>query len=216
MCQGNIMPAVPDSSKNEGLVRSHELFEELQSDVFKAYELLNDDRSSQFLRRTVVRTIFSLIEGMAEIIKVELRSTLRVEGGSETLSDKELKILGGLSFVPRPEKQKFLPLEDNLKATFKLAAKIWRIDGLRLDCKGEGYRDFLIAKDARNCLTHPRKYYDIQVTDQNMHCHTVAFEWSNGEFRRIFENRGEKLVEGLPPEDREIILGQIKCVTNGA
>ncbi|WP_133493441.1 hypothetical protein [Alcanivorax sp. 24] len=200
------MPTKPDISKKEGLVRTYELFEELQADVTRAYKVLEERRDSQFLRRTTVRAIFALIEASAEIIKSEIRSTLRLEGGKDRLSQKELGVLGGLSITPGPRDQKFLPLEDNLKLTFKLAAKTWGLAEFQLDAGGESYRDFLQAKDARNRLTHPRTYYDIQVTDEDMHCHTVAFYWLCREFNRLFQHRVKFLAEQIPEEDREAFL----------
>jgi hypothetical protein len=161
------VPTRPNISKGEGFVRTYELFEELQADVTRAYEVLEERRDSQFLRRATVRAIFALIEASTEIIKSEIRSTLRLKGGEDHLSEKELGILGGLSITPGPRDQKFLSLEDNLK----LAAKTWGLAEFQLDAGGENYRDFLQAKDARNRLTHPRTYYDIKVTDEDMHCH---------------------------------------------
>jgi len=193
-------------SIGEGFVRTYELFDELQADVLKAYEVLHKEKESQFLRRAVVRAIFALVEAIAEIIKVEVRSTLRLEGGEEALSKKELNVLGGLSITPNPKDQKFLPIEDNLKLTFKIACKIWELNDFQLDTDGENYRDFLRAKDSRNKLTHPRTFYDIQVTDEDMHCHTVTFQWSGNEFKRIFKHRIEKLTTSLPVQDRKAFL----------
>lgn len=210
------MPTRPDISKGDGFVRTYELFEELQADVMRAYKALAEQRDSQFLRRSNVRAIFALMEASLEIIKSEIRSTLRLEGGEDHLSEKELGILGGLSIVPGPENQKFLPLEDNLKFTFKLAAKIWGLREFQLDAGGENYRDFLQAKDARNRLTHPRTYYDIQVTDDDMHCHTVAFQWSCHEFKRLFQHRVKLLSEQLPEEDQKAFLKEFGGPTGGA
>ncbi len=197
------MQTKPDTKLGAGFVRPHELFEQLKADVITAYELLDEQRDSQFLRRAAVRAIFALIEASIEIIKSELRSTLRFKTDKDQLSEKELIALGGLSTTPNPKTQKFLPLEDNLKLTFKLAAKIWSLTEFQLDTSGENYREFLMAKDARNRLTHPKTYYDIQVTDEDMHRHTVAFQWSCDEFKRLFQHRVKFLATQLPQEDQK-------------
>ncbi|RBW42780.1 hypothetical protein DS885_14750 [Psychromonas sp. B3M02] len=199
------MSEIPDISKGEGVVRAYELFEELQADVLKAYEVLDKEKESQFLRRAVVRSVFALVEAIAEIIKVEIRSTLRLEGGKESLSGKELNVLGGLSITPNSKEQKFLPIEENLKLTFKIASKLWGLDDFQFDASGENYRDFLRAKGSRNKLTHPRTFYDIQITDDDMHCHTVTFQWSCNEFKRIFKHRITKLTPSLSTQDTEVI-----------
>lgn len=203
------MPTRPDVSRGKGLVRTYELFEDLQADVIRAYEMLGKRSNSQFLRRTTVRAIFALIEASVEIIKSEVRSTIRVEGGEDHLSKKELEVLGGLSITTRSRDQKLLPLEENLKITFKIAAKIWGLAEFQLDAGGEDYRDFLQAKGARNRLTHPKMYYDTQVSDEDMHCHTVAFRWSCHEFDRLFQNRFRQLLEQLPEEDTKAIINEL-------
>ena len=206
------MPGIPDMSKGEGFVRTYELFEELQTDVLKAYEVLDKEKDSQFLRRAVVRSVFALVEAIAEIIKVEIRSTLRLEGGKEALSKKELRVLGGLSMTPNPKEQKFLPIEDNLKLTFKIASKVWVLNDFQFDASGENYRDFLRAKDSRNKLTHPRTFYDIQITDDDMHCHTVTFQWSSNEFKRIFKHRIAKLTASLSAQDKDVLYNSVEAL----
>jgi hypothetical protein len=56
------MPGSPRLDLGEGFVRQYELIEQLRNDVYDAYETLENERSSQYLRRCVVRAVFSLIE----------------------------------------------------------------------------------------------------------------------------------------------------------
>lgn len=186
------MPGYPRIDKGEGLVRAHELLETLQEDIHSAYTALEANRQSQYLRRCVVRAVFSFIEAVLECIKVELRSNVRLGYYSERdLSQNDLETLGALTLV-RGKSGKFLSLEKNVKRTFKLAAKIWNLD-FRLSTAGEDFQDFLSAKSARNRLTHPRTVYDVEVTDEDMHCHTIAGMWLQSEFRRLFEARLDSL-----------------------
>ncbi len=192
------MPGIP--GKGEGMIRSYDLIEMLQSDIDAAYETLESNKQSQYLRRCVVRAVFSYVEAMVECVKVELRSTIRRGYFKGTLTTKEQETLGSIDvFGARLEK--FMPLEQNIKRTFKLAAKVWGLD-FRLATGGEEFRDFIAAKSARNQLTHPRRLYDIEVTDRDMHCHTIAFLWMQREFRRLFTARVESLAGELPEELR--------------
>lgn len=63
------MPRVPRVDKGEGLIRTYDLLQALGSDIDTAYENLEEDRESQFIRRSVVRAIFSYIEAMIECVK---------------------------------------------------------------------------------------------------------------------------------------------------
>lgn len=199
------MPGYPRIDRGEGLVRSHDLLEALRADIGAAYEALEADRSSQYLRRCVARAVFSFIEAVIECIKIELRSTIRLGRFREDLlSSREIETLGSLSVISAPP-GKFLPLDQNIKRTFKLAAKVWKLN-FRLNTGGEDFRYFLAAKSARNRLTHPRTYYDIEVTDDDMHCYSAAGMWVQGEFLRLFRTQLKSLSETWPEDERNRLL----------
>lgn len=203
------MPGSPRIDKGEGFIRSYELLEELLSDIHVAYETLERDRQSQYLRRCIVRAVFSFIEALVECIKVELRSAVRLGHFTGELTEREPETLGPLSVLAGPGK--FLALDQNVKRTFKLAAKIWGLPAFRLTTSGTDFQDFLAAKRARNRLTHPRTFYDIEVTDSDMHCHTVAGMWMRAEFHRLFDARLEALVASIPEEDRPDFVAHLRA-----
>jgi hypothetical protein len=199
------MPGFPRIDKGEGLIRSHDLLQALLADIAAGYEALEEDRSSQYLRRCTVRAIFSFIEAVVECVKVELRSTVRLGYYPQaSLTAKEQEILGPLALIGA-QAGKFLPLDQNLKRTFKLAAKIWHLD-FRLATGGDDFKEFLCAKSARNRLTHPRTFYDIEVSDHDMHCHAIAGMWVRGEFQRLFSARVESLLSAMSDADRQRLL----------
>jgi len=183
------MPVAP--KMGEGLIRSYDLLEELNNDIIEAYKALEHDRESQYMRRCLVRCVFSYIESVVEIIKVEIRSNLKTGFCKVELTEKEKKVIGSLSLNREGDPR--IGLEDNLKRTFKLAFKIWEIDDYRLDTNGEDYQDFLRAKRARDKLTHPKTYYDTQVTDQDMSDHSIAAQWVRNSFENLFKKRIEQL-----------------------
>lgn len=199
------MPGFPRTDHGEGFVRSGELLQELTDDIDSAYRALEADRGSQYLRRCVVRAIFSFIEAAAEAVKVELRSTIRGGNFADPLSEREAETLGELHIIG-VRNDKFLPLDHNVKRTFRLAGKIWKLRAYRLNTGTEDYQDFLRAKLARNRLTHPKTIYDIEVNDYDMHCHTTAVVWVQTELRRLYLARIEALAEDLPEVDRETFI----------
>lgn len=195
------MPTSPRIDLGEGFIRQQELIEQLRKDVDDAYRTLENERSSQYLRRCVVRAVFSYVEALLECIKWELRSSVRTKCFEGILSEKEKETLGALHVIG-PRNDKFLPLDQNIKRTFRLAAKIWSLKGFRLNTSNEDFQDFLRAKSARNRLTHPKTVYDIQVTDYDMSCHTIAGMWVQSEFQRLMQTRVTTLVDELPEEVR--------------
>jgi hypothetical protein len=185
------LPGLQNFTAGEGFIRTYDLLEALGSDVDMAFKVLDEDKPNQYLRRSVVRAVFSYIEAVIETIKVEIRSSLRLERADLELSKKNSELLGSL-FPISTDKGRQLPLEQNLKSTFKLAAKVWDLD-FRLNSDGEDYRDFVIAKSYRNKLTHPKTYYDIEVTDDDMHYYAVAGMWVQAEFERLMKARVDSL-----------------------
>jgi hypothetical protein len=201
--------AVPGTAQLEkGLIRTYELLEALQKDIDTAYATLEKNRESQYLRRCLVRAVFSYIEALVECIKVELRSTVRTRLYRGELTKKDHETLGPLHVIGA-KTGKFLPLEQNVKRTFRLAAKIWDLRTFRLRTEGQDFQDFLAAKSARNRLTHPRTFYDIEVTDQDMHCHTIAGMWAQAEFKRLFKARVRGLADQLSENDRAALLKEL-------
>jgi len=202
------VPGFPRTDLGEGFVRQQELIEQLREDIASAYGALEECKSSQYLRRCVVRSIFSFIEAAIEAIKWELRSSVRLDEFTGQLSGREKETLGSLHVVGL-RNDKFLPLDQNIKRTFRLAAKIWQLKNFRLNTDGEYFQDFLRAKSARNRLTHPKTVYDIEVTDDDMHCHTIAGMWVQAELFRLFKARIGALAEGLPESDREQFIKEL-------
>ena len=82
--------------------------------------------------------------------------------------------------------------------------------GYKLSTDGEDFKYFKSSKNARNCLMHPRTFYDIQVTDDDMHYHTSTYQWVLGEFGNLFRNRVEALAASLPPEQAELLLKSVE------
>lgn len=202
------MPGTPRIDLGEGFVRQQELIEQLRKDVDDAYMALEKDKTSQYLRQCVVRAVFSFIEALVECVKWELRSSVRLKEFKNALSEKEKETLGSLHVVG-PRNDKFLSLDQNVKRTFRLAAKVWTLKGFRLNTDGEDFQDFLRAKSARNRLTHPKTLYDIEVTDYDMSCHTTAGMWIQSEIQRLMRTRTATLTAQLPKEVRDQFMQDI-------
>lgn len=181
------MPTRPDIQKGEGFTRTSELLEAMQDDIHTAYETLEADRESQYLRRCVVRSVFSYIESMIECVKAEIKSTIRTGQYLGALTEKEMEVIGTLAIV-NGDSGRPMPIDDNIRKTFKIAGKVWDLD-FKLDTRGNDFTTFKIAKASRNRLVHPRTYYDIQVTDDDMADHTIAGMWAQKEFHRLMKAR---------------------------
>lgn len=200
-----------DSTIGKGLIRTFDLLEHLISDVYVAFERLEAERNSQYLRRAVVRTVFSFIEGVVHILKRELRRELRREQDKSILSRREQEVLWETKQRDGESFRIYAATEENLKRTFSMSSKVWELGDYSFDAGGEEYEHFLKAKEARDRLVHPRTYYDIEITDDEMSHIAIAFEWIRSEFVSLWKARVEALAENLPEDVSEQILSEVEA-----
>ncbi|MGA0558280.1 hypothetical protein ACO2Q8_16595 [Larkinella sp. VNQ87] len=195
------MASSPNTSKGEGFVRTYDLLTAIIEDANKAFELLASDQESQFLRRIAIRNVFTYIEASVQIIKFEIKSDVRKNRYKKALSEKDVEFLNEERIKSDGTKEGIMiQIQDNLKGTFKLAKKIWGLNINYLDCSGKQYRYFLKAKHTRNKLTHPRTFYDIEITDDDVSYAAVAFQWTKDGFIKLFEAKVSKILETLPKQ----------------
>lgn len=205
------MASFPNLSKGEGLIRTYDLLEHLTNDVYRAFEVLEEDKGSQFLRRSLVRTVFSFIEGIIHIIKFEIRSEYRLEKTEIDLTRKEKEVLYEEKIGNGETIKIFIATDDNLKKTFNIAKKVWELERYHFNAGGSEYEHFLKAKKARDRLTHPRTFYDVEITDDDMFYMASSFEWIRSEFKSLMSARVEKISEGLPENIRAKLVNANKA-----
>ena len=204
---GVSMASSPDISIREGSTRMYELFEHLLDDVLESYKILESDKESQHLRRAAVRNVFSFIEAVVHIIKHEIKSDLRLNRFSYTLTKNNCEVLFEEKIRNEEIIPFFIPIETNIKKTFSLASKVWGLERFNLNTNDEKYRAFLIAKEVRNKLTHPRTFYDIQITSDDISNVSKAYIWVKSEFLRLIKMKVHIIATGLPPELYAHIMG---------
>lgn len=199
----NKMPTQPDITKGEGFVRTHDLLQAMQEDISTAYETLEADRESQYLRRCVARAIFSYIDSMIECVKAEVKSAIRTGQFDAELTPKEMEVIGTLAII-NGDSGRPMPVDDNIRKTFKIAAKVWDLD-FKLDTRGNDFTTFKRAKNSRNRLVHPRTYYDIQVTKDDMYDYTIAGMWAQKEFQRLLKARVDSIMANVSSNHNDLL-----------
>lgn len=189
----------------KGLTRTDELLEHLIDDVYKSFEVLDSEKESQYLRRVAVRTVFSFIEGIVQILKFELNRAVRFGYSAATLSTKEYETLYEVKIEDGEKINIIIPIDQNLRRTFKLASKIWNLGEYKFNTNSEQHTYFKYAKETRNKLTHPRTFYDIEISANEMSYVAHAFEWVRQEFVRLHEDYRKSLRINFPPKKPETV-----------
>ena len=59
---------------------------------------------------------------------------------------------------------------------------------------------FLKAKNTRNRLTHPRTYYDIEISEEEIKQMAITFKWMKDGFASIMKEKIKVIFETLPKE----------------
>lgn len=175
---------------NNGIFGSGALFESLIKDVGENFELLESNKTSQTLRRNAVRAVFGFIEGISSVLLNEViikRDKLFIE-----LSGKEKKVIDGSE----------TDLIQRLKKSFTSYSKLYELNFI-LNTSGSGYSDFMKAKDIRNDLIHPKRYHDINISENDMSIIVGGYLWVKSEFIRIMKEIVDSNLQYLPEADSE-------------
>ncbi|MDX1442349.1 MAG: hypothetical protein R3270_01090 [Gammaproteobacteria bacterium] len=158
---------------------TYRVTESLFQDFSSINELL-DKEDTGWVRRALVRAGFAFIESEIEFISAFIRSN---EGFSHRLSEEETYALRGLTIeVARNGAVKTrklrTPFENRLKLALKSLAKVTK---LRSDTSvffgGSGYESLCDALKVRDCVTHPHKQSDIEVSERNIEDIRVGCIW---------------------------------------
>jgi hypothetical protein len=186
---GNITPSMTTQkdSKQLGkeidevrkLVRSMQLtILPLNADLMAAGEHWQKDRASQFWRRTVIRCLLALLEAALWNMK---NTAPKIAVISEVmLSPKELEFAED-KIRPFPKFRK------NLGETFELFAKVHKVPFSVTPDKD--FEALCATYELRNRLMHPKKPFDLDVSDKNIDEAMQGAMWFRKSFDKLMQLR---------------------------
>lgn len=207
------MNSSEQSGLNAAIERIQQLDEGLRADVeywVKQFELGNRD---QLARRSFVRSVFALIEGIVFCLKQVTLETATTKAA--TLSPQEIALLREESaelqengeLASRPA---FLRLKPNLRFSFRKFAEIYKAQ-YRLDVSQAGWEKLGPGIRIRDRLMHPKTPQDISVSDDELAIVKTAYEWFNKTYVGLFDavmhvidSRNKSLEETLTRLERQL------------
>ena len=127
------------------------------------------------MRRVLVRSVFSFIEGTAYGLKqFAIRQSEELSFGERTLAnDESYELKDNGEVVRRSARLRFL---SNIRFAFKIFAKATEVQ-FSLDTASVGWHHLTIALKIRDRLTHPKCVSDLAVTDDEIRTAFSAFTW---------------------------------------
>ena len=156
------------------------LYSILSADIENGFAELEKDDTNQCRRRAVFHFIFAWLEGLIFMMK---QVTLDFhKAGYGKLSEAEIAMLKEESYeIDRKgnavSQRKFLRFEDNFKFSFKAFSSVLDAD-FKLNLGNDSRWDSLLKSiSKRNKITHPKKFEDLTLSDEDLGHVKEAFAW---------------------------------------
>jgi hypothetical protein len=166
----------------------------LDADVKFAAEQWRKSPSNQFWRRTLVRCLCALAEGVLSLLKNIAPDSAKffevelTEKDMEVATERRNYIDNGI----QKSKPAFLKFSENLKETFKLFAKAHTVQfEIRYD--KSGFKELCDTFDSRNKLMHPKGLFDVEVSDKAVDAADQGMKWFDSELHNLLQECGGEL-----------------------
>ncbi len=143
------------------------------------------ERDSQENRRTLVRVLCALIEGVNWGLKLQLASNQMLDEGERACVREQaydLKDNGAVRV--RPLHLKTVP---NTRFTFTMFARIHKIEN-PLPGESATWKALRDVVDVRNRITHPKKASDLTITEEELQAANAVFRWYSESFSKLLKD----------------------------
>lgn len=175
------------------LAESDKMFGVLNNEVNILWKILNKKPKSQPLRRTLIRSIFSFIEGCCFRLKQDALVFC------DDFSPGEISLLKGKTYILNDrgivkEKEAYLKAKANLRLAFKAYAKAFNAD-FELKVNSKGWESYLEALEIRNRITHPKKFLDLVIRNEDMEKVMEARIWFGENLTQLLKSTAESLAK---------------------
>jgi len=166
----------------------------LESDVEFAVARWEQERASQFWRRTLLRCCCASVEGTLSLLKNVTDGSADFFGVN--LSEGDLKVVNERRTYREngvtKTKPAFLPFRDNIKETFKVFAKAHSVQ-TAIKCDAPGFSDLCDTFELRNKLMHPKGVFDLEVSDKAIDAADRGLKWFGSTVENVMELCGKQV-----------------------
>lgn len=168
------------------------MLNEMENEYKKCMELVSKEPESEKIRRIVIRSIFSLIEGRC--YRMKLIALLIGRLREREFSKLEIAMINEETYYlndrGEPKTRSYYPtIKSNLKFAFKIFARVLESD-FELDIKG--VKEFQEAIDIRHRITHPKGPKHLNVSQDDFNKVTRSYDWFLSNMIKLFEEISRK------------------------
>lgn len=166
------------------------LLKTLREDTEASVKSYQQDPQNQYLRRTLVRTAWAMIEGVTFGFKHWILTCCDLT--NESLTPEERDLLTEKRFEVLDDGQvkvstSYKKTTDNIKRTFRLGADKLAI-GWQPEFSTPKWNSLISSLDKRHKITHPKSGRDLTVSDSEIESTCAAVSWLLEEFNSFNEN----------------------------
>ncbi len=171
-----------NSEDGQGVKKLMILYAELGIDAIISRSHVETD-VKEYAIRQYVRAVFAMIEGTIYVMKQLARNSI------EKLSAAELALIAEELYdlndkgepIIRPN---YLKLEKNIKFAFSIYAKSVGLT-YTLPVHESGWNSLKQSIKLRNRLMHPKKFSDLDVTDDEFNSVVATHEWFDQKYKEL-------------------------------
>lgn len=176
-------------STKDILKPSEKMIKEMDKERKKCKDLVDREPESEEIRRIVIRSLFSIIEGMCYRMKVNAFLIGRLR--EIEFTKEELAMINEETYYLNEKGEArirdFFPsLKSNLRFAFKILAKVFKSD-FELVIENAGFENFQKAIDIRNRITHPKGIKDLDISQNDFNNVLRAYGWFISNMRKLSE-----------------------------
>lgn len=170
----------------------------MNDDITKIIELERKESKSEEFRRMAVRTIFSDIEGICFLMKVNALLLGQIK--NIDFRREEIALINEESYyLANNGKVKtgraYLDSKSNFRFVFKILARAKKSD-FELDVSGIEWNNYQEAIKIRNRITHPKKLEDLIISEEDYEKAFKVYGW--------FRDSIEQLLKQSKPQKKEV------------
>ncbi len=185
MIRGNLGDNINGSVSSVTTIRMNLIYSALMDDICLVYPALKSGqeprkfdptRLNQSERRSLVRAIFSLVEGMSFCLRVGLLEDKENELPHTTvmaLQELQIEIANEGQVKSKPIKTSIMNL---LRLTVREYSSMYPGE-LKIKCAGAEFEGLVKSVRVRDRLMHPRSLDDLTVTDGEIKLAVVGMNW---------------------------------------
>jgi hypothetical protein len=166
----------------------------LKEDMRKATDELKGDFDSQYRRRTAVRTLSALVEGLIYSLNQLSHSSADFNGVLVSPEDEVFFLKE--KRADSKGNERFLPFADYLKHTVNLYIK-YSNAACVVSFSDDGFVALLDTFAVRDRITHPKTYENISIGTDETRRAGEAIQWVYGLISRVIRGHNIKLESNI-------------------